>query len=147
HHLRDHRLPPRPRLPELDPDRRRPRRRRHRGPPDRRALAHARDARPRRGGRGGRRRMNILVPALIALPALAAGISMAFWRRILVQQLIGIAVLGACLAGAAYLVLRVATEGPVAVHLGGWPAPIGITLVVDLLAALLLAMSLAAVVA
>jgi len=91
--------------------------------------------------------MNVLVPALIALPTLAAGVSMAFWRRVLVQQLLGLAVLGACLTGAVSLVFTVADTGPVAIHLGGWPAPIGITLVVDLLAALLLTMSLAAVVA
>lgn len=91
--------------------------------------------------------MRVLVPALIVLPIIAAGVSMALWRRILIQQLLGTAILAACLAGSASLVLTVSETGPIAVHLGGWTSPIGIALVVDLLSALLLTMSLAAVVA
>ncbi len=91
--------------------------------------------------------MNVLIPALVVLPTLAAGISMAFWRHVLIQQILGVAVLGVCLAGSVILVFTAAETGPIAVHLGGWPAPLAITLVADLLAALLLTMSLAAVVA
>lgn len=90
--------------------------------------------------------MNVLVPAMIVLPVVAAGISMALWRRVVVQQVLGVGVLTAGVAGSVALVAAV-REGPVAVHVGGWTAPVGITLVADLLSALLLTVSLLTVLA
>jgi multicomponent Na+:H+ antiporter subunit D len=81
---------------------------------------------------------------MVVLPVIAAGVSMALWRRVLLQQILGAIVLGAACIGALVLVL-VSAAGPVAVHIGGWKAPIGITLVADLTASLLLAVSLATV--
>ena len=91
--------------------------------------------------------MNVLVPAMVVLPVIAAGLSMALWRHVLLQQILGVAVLAACLAGSLVLVSVTAAAGPIAVHIGGWQAPVGITLVADLFSSLLLAVSLATVLA
>jgi multicomponent Na+:H+ antiporter subunit D len=90
--------------------------------------------------------MNVLVPAMVVAPIIAAGVSMALWRYVLVQQILGVAVLTGCVAGAAVLVGG-AADGPVVVHMGGWLAPVGITLVADLLSTLLLLISLVTVLA
>jgi len=73
----------------------------------------------------------ILVPLLTACGCLLAG------PRTRAQR--ALAVLGACglLAVAAVLFGRVWTGGPLVLHLGGWRAPFGITLVADLFAVLM----------
>lgn len=91
--------------------------------------------------------MNVLVPAMIVLPVIAAGISMALWRHVKIQQVLGVAVLFACVGGALAMVFETASGGPVAVHIGGWKAPVGITLLADLLSALLLSVALVTVLA
>jgi multicomponent Na+:H+ antiporter subunit D len=91
--------------------------------------------------------VNVLAPLLIVLPLAAAGVSMALWRHVLLQQVLGVLVLSGCVAISVVVVAGVADGGPVAVHLGGWKAPIGITLVADLLSTLLLSVSLATVLA
>ena len=88
-----------------------------------------------------------LMPLLVVGPLLAAGISMGLWRHLRLQQVVAVGVLIACLAYAGRLVVEVATGGTVAVHLGGWQAPIGVTLVADLFSSLLLVVSLATVLA
>jgi multicomponent Na+:H+ antiporter subunit D len=88
--------------------------------------------------------VNVLVSAMIVLPVIAAGVSMALWRHVLVQQILGAFVLGAACLGALALVFAT-VDGPIAVQVGGWEAPVGITLVADLMASLLLAVSLATV--
>ncbi len=91
--------------------------------------------------------MNVLIPAMIVLPVIAAGVSIAAWRRVKFQQVLGVAVLGGSVVGALALVFRAADAGPLVVHIGGWQAPIGITLVADLLSSLLLSISLITVLA
>jgi multicomponent Na+:H+ antiporter subunit D len=91
--------------------------------------------------------VNVLVPALIVLPVLAAGVSMALWRHVRLQQVIGVIVLAACTAGSWVLLGEVSASGPVVVHLGAWEAPVGITLVADLLSTLLLLISLVTILA
>jgi multicomponent Na+:H+ antiporter subunit D len=91
--------------------------------------------------------MNVLVPAFIVLPVVAAGVSMALWRHVRLQQAVGVAVLAAGVVGAWLLLGEVAQTGPVVVHLGGWEAPVGITLVADLLSTLLLLISLVTILA
>src|SRR5690606_5475200 len=63
------------------------------------------------------------------------------------QQILGVLVLGACLAISAVVLVHVDREGPVAVHLGSWRAPVGITLVADVFSVLLLAVALATLLA
>ena len=88
--------------------------------------------------------MTVLVVLMVVLPVIAAGVSMALWRHMVIQQLLGVVVLGASVAGAGILVAAV-RQGPIAVHIGGWEAPLGITLVADLLSTLLLLVSLVTV--
>ncbi len=91
--------------------------------------------------------MRVLIPLPIALPLLAAGLSMALHRRTQAQRALGLVVLTSTLAATVALLVRVHADGPFAVHVGGWPAPIGITLVADLFAAVMLVVSAAMVLA
>ena len=86
--------------------------------------------------------MNVILPLLIVLPLLGAGLSMAAWRSVRTQQIIGVVVLACCVGFAVLVTIQVAADGPFAVDMGGWRAPMGITLVADLLASMLLTVSL-----
>ncbi len=91
--------------------------------------------------------MNALLPSLVALPLIGAGLSMAAWRLVRVQQILAVVLLSACSAGSFYGLWYVSQHGTTAVHIGGWQAPIGITLVADLLSMLLLSVSLPTILA
>ena len=91
--------------------------------------------------------MRVLLPLPVVLPLLAAGLSMALHRRPRAQRALGLVVLVASLAATVVLLVLVDNDGPVAVQVGGWPAPIGITLVADLFAAIMLVVSAAMVLA
>ena len=91
--------------------------------------------------------MRVLIPLPLALPLLAAGLSMALHRRTQAQRVLGLLVLTANLAATVAVLVRVHADGPIAVHVGGWRAPIGITLVADLFAAVMLVVSAAMVLA
>jgi multicomponent Na+:H+ antiporter subunit D len=91
--------------------------------------------------------VNALVPLLVALPLLTAGISVVLWRMVRLQQLLALAVVTASLGISIAVLVHVERHGTVAVDMGAWPAPIGITLVADLMSAMLLCVSLATVLA
>jgi multicomponent Na+:H+ antiporter subunit D len=91
--------------------------------------------------------VKVLIPLMIVAPLVAAGVSMALWRHVRLQQVLGVAVLAGCVAGAFLVLSEVARSGPIAVNVGGWEAPVGITLVADLLSMLLLSISLVTVLA
>jgi multicomponent Na+:H+ antiporter subunit D len=91
--------------------------------------------------------VRVLIPLMIVAPLVAAGVSMALWRHVRLQQVIGVIVLAGCAAGAFSVLGEVARNGPIAVNVGGWEAPVGITLVADLLSMLLLSISLVTVLA
>ncbi|MGC9540515.1 Na+/H+ antiporter subunit D [Streptomyces sp. UG1] len=76
----------------------------------------------------------------VLLPVLGAGMSLLGLPRAAVRAL-SITVLVAVLADAVALLVLADTRGPQSVHVGGWPAPLGITLVADRLSALLLTVS------
>jgi multicomponent Na+:H+ antiporter subunit D len=78
----------------------------------------------------------LLIPLLS--PFLAAIISLFFWRRPVIQQWIFMMGSAAMLGGALSLLSDVQTNGVQYLHVGGWEAPFGITLVADLLSSLLL---------
>ncbi|GGV26480.1 Na+/H+ antiporter subunit D [Actinomadura cremea] len=85
--------------------------------------------------------MNVLVPLPFVLPLLGAAVALVVrrrerWLRI-VAPLVGTGVVA--VAGA--LVAAVARDGVIAVQLGGWAAPLGITLVADRLSTLLVTVS------
>ncbi|WP_396446992.1 Na+/H+ antiporter subunit D [Actinomadura sp.] len=82
--------------------------------------------------------MNVLVPLPFALPLLGAALALIARRHAVWLRVLGpLAALGGVAASAA-LVAAVARDGALAVQMGGWAAPSGITLVADRLSSLLL---------
>ncbi|GAA2424207.1 Na+/H+ antiporter subunit D [Streptomyces macrosporus] len=84
-----------------------------------------------------------LLFAPVLLPVLVAGLSLTVWRSPDTQRLLGIGVLTAMLVAAVVLLVLADRHGPLALAVGGWPAPAGVSLVVDRLSALLLTVALA----
>ncbi|MFI9626368.1 Na+/H+ antiporter subunit D [Streptomyces sp. NPDC052042] len=86
--------------------------------------------------------MNALVPLPVLLPLCATGLSLAFGTRLkLVQRLVSVVVLSVVLALSAVLMIVTDLHGPLAVHLGDFAPPLGITLVADRLSGLMLTVS------
>ena len=79
-----------------------------------------------------------LLPSLIALPIGGAAVSLLFNRRPVVQRLIGAAVLSATLVLSVLTLVEVADGDVLTARLGGWGPEIGIVLVADPLAGLML---------
>jgi multicomponent Na+:H+ antiporter subunit D len=82
-----------------------------------------------------------LVALPIALPILAAAFSVVLGRWRAVQRVLSIVTLTATSVISLIMLVGVDRNGPVVVHAGGWPAPIGISLVVDRLSAIMLAVA------
>jgi multicomponent Na+:H+ antiporter subunit D len=91
--------------------------------------------------------MRALAAFPVVVPLIAAGLSLALYRRPASQRTLGVCVLAFLLAVSVVLLVHVADEGTLVVDVGGWPAPIGITLVVDRFAAIMLVVSEAMVLA
>ncbi|MQA14504.1 MAG: Na+/H+ antiporter subunit D [Pseudonocardiaceae bacterium] len=85
--------------------------------------------------------MSTLVTLPVLLPMLGAGLTVITSRSATLQRLIGIAVLIAVAVLAAVLLVAADRTGPIVAEMGGWAAPVGIALVADRLAALLLLVS------
>ncbi|MEG3616297.1 Na+/H+ antiporter subunit D [Isoptericola haloaureus] len=81
-----------------------------------------------------------LVPLPVLVPLFAAGLTLALHRYANVQRTISVVALVAATAASVGLVFA-ADGGPVVVDVGGWAAPVGIALVADRLAALMLTVS------
>lgn len=79
---------------------------------------------------------SVLVPVPIVVPLLAAALAL-LARRPVAQRVVAFTALGLVTVAAGLLVVRADADGPLAVQAGGWPAPLGITLVADRLSALL----------
>ncbi|HXH57510.1 proton-conducting transporter membrane subunit [Iamia sp.] len=83
--------------------------------------------------------MTRLVPLTFALPLLGAALSLLAVRHQQVQRIVNLVSLGATLAISVVLLVAVERDdAAVVARLGGWPSEIGITYVVDRLAALML---------
>ena len=82
--------------------------------------------------------MRVLLPLPVVLPLLGAGLSMAAARRRWLQRVIGLTVLTATSAVSVAILVQVDRHGPSAAFMGGWRAPVGISLVADRLSALML---------
>jgi multicomponent Na+:H+ antiporter subunit D len=82
-----------------------------------------------------------LVPLPIVLPLLAAALSVVLGRWRPVQRAIGLVTLATTLVVSIVLLVGADDDGFVVAQSGGWPAPIGISLVVDRLAGLMLVVS------
>ncbi|EDY46558.1 Na+/H+ antiporter subunit D [Streptomyces sp. SPB074] len=86
--------------------------------------------------------MNSLVPLPVVLPLLVTGLKLAIGARLhRFQRLISVAVLTAVLVLSVLLLIRADRDGPLVVHLGDFAPPLGVTLVADRLAGLMLTVS------
>nr|WP_207123837.1 Na+/H+ antiporter subunit D [Halorhodospira abdelmalekii] len=77
----------------------------------------------------------VAIPVL--LPLLMGAISLALHRHVAAQRWLGVIGTGALLASTLWLLHTVWHEGVVVMHMGDWEAPFGITLVADLLGAIM----------
>ena len=87
--------------------------------------------------------MNALIPLPVVLPLLGAAVSILVGRSRRAQRVVGISVLATITAAAVAILVEVDSNGPVATQGGGWAAPLGVTLVVDRLSALMLVVATA----
>lgn len=85
--------------------------------------------------------MTDLLPFPVLLPLLGAALTLVARRRLRLQRAISIAVLVAQVVVAAILIHVTHTQGPQALWLGAWDEPLGVVLVADRLAALMLLVS------
>jgi multicomponent Na+:H+ antiporter subunit D len=85
--------------------------------------------------------VNALVPLPVLLPILGAGASLALLHHPRVQRWLSLGVLSAVVAVASVLLFQADRHGPQTVWIGGWPETLGIVLVADRLAALMLVVS------
>jgi multicomponent Na+:H+ antiporter subunit D len=82
-----------------------------------------------------------LIPLPIIVPLLAAGLSIVLGRHRQAQRVVSIAALATIIGASVALVVAVDDSGVEVTQAGGWPVPIGITLIVDRLSAIMLLVS------
>lgn len=85
--------------------------------------------------------MNALVPLVVLIPLISAASTLVLGRHPRAQRLIAIVGLTAVLAIGVAMTVIVDAQGPLVMQVGGWAAPLGIVLVVDRLAALMVVVS------
>jgi len=85
--------------------------------------------------------MNVLLVLPVILPLTTAAVSLLAWRRIRLQRVLAVAGTAALLVAGLMLLQRVWADGICATQVGGWPAPFGITLVADLLSAIMVVLA------
>ena len=81
----------------------------------------------------------IALPVLI--PLFAGALSLVFWRSRTMQRLIAVGGTVGLLATGVWLLMTVSRDGIQVMQMGGWPAPFGISLVADLLGALMVVLT------
>lgn len=84
---------------------------------------------------------DVLLLLPYAMPLAGAALGLLLWRWQNALRLLGLGILAATVAAAIGVLMAVADRGVIAVQIGGWPAPLGITLVADRLSALMLLVS------
>jgi len=85
--------------------------------------------------------MNALLVMPIVIPLATAALSLAFWSRQRVRRWLGVGGAAALLVAAVLLLAAVRQRGILATQIGDWPAPYGISLVADLLAAIMVVLT------
>ncbi|MEU8298360.1 Na+/H+ antiporter subunit D [Micromonospora sp. NPDC048909] len=85
--------------------------------------------------------MNRLVPLPVVVPLLGAALTLLLANRPRLQRSVSVVGLTTTLAVAVALLVQAYRHGPVVLAIGGWPAPVGIVLVADQLAALMVVVS------
>lgn len=83
----------------------------------------------------------ILVALPILIPLITAMVLVLLWNQIRVQRLVTVLGAGFYLAAVLGLLFRVQREGIRSLQFGSWPAPFGVTFVVDLFSAIMLAVT------
>ncbi|MDX1619654.1 MAG: Na+/H+ antiporter subunit D [Nitriliruptorales bacterium] len=83
----------------------------------------------------------MVVPLMVALPLAGAAVSMALNRRSVAQRTLGLAVLTTTLVLSCWILAEVAGGQVITARMGGWAPDLGIVLVADPLAALMLVVS------
>jgi multicomponent Na+:H+ antiporter subunit D len=91
--------------------------------------------------------MNLLLILPVALPLAAAALATIAYQHRSIQRIIGVGALLVLLVDAVLILVNVERDGVQSVQVGAWPAPLGITIVVDLFSALMLLVSVATVLA
>ncbi|APX92106.1 Na+/H+ antiporter subunit D [Halomonas sp. 1513] len=81
-------------------------------------------------------RPEVALPVII--PLLSGAISLLFWRSRPMQRFIAVAGTLALLVVGLWLITSVSREGYVVIHMGSWQAPYGISLVADMLSAIMI---------
>ncbi|MFI0791094.1 Na+/H+ antiporter subunit D [Micromonospora rubida] len=82
-----------------------------------------------------------LVPLPVVVPLLGAALTLLLANRPRLQRDVSVIVLSTSLVVAVVLLVEAYQHGPVVVRIGGWPPPVGIVLVADQLAALMVVVS------
>ena len=82
-----------------------------------------------------------LLPMTIILPISGAALTLVASRRPRVQRTISVTVISVQLIVELVLITQVTNGGPMVMHIGGWTAPLGVTLVADELAAFMMVVS------
>ncbi|KZE99993.1 MAG: Na+/H+ antiporter subunit D [Rhodococcus sp. (in: high G+C Gram-positive bacteria)] len=85
--------------------------------------------------------IDVLTPLPVLIPLFAAALTLVAGRRPRVQRLITVVALVAVVAVSGALLYLADRDGTSALQVGGWDSPIGISLVVDRLAAMMLVVS------
>src|SRR4051794_22263580 len=85
--------------------------------------------------------MSALVPIAVLLPLLGAALSLALSRYPVAQRRLSLGVLAAMVVVSAVLLREIDAGGPITIWVGAWPEPLGIVLVADRLAVLMLLVS------
>ncbi|MCW4149457.1 Na+/H+ antiporter subunit D [Halomonas sp. 18H] len=85
--------------------------------------------------------MNPWMALPILLPLLSASVSLVLWRSRRAQRWIAVLGTAALLTSAVYLLGLVTREGIQVLQVGGWSAPFGISLVADLLGAIMVVLT------
>ncbi len=91
--------------------------------------------------------MNVLLALIVAIPLGSAALAIIAYQHRNWQRAIAVVATVATLAVAVAVLVNVNRDGIVAVQMGAWPAPIGITLVADLFSSLMLVVGIATVLA
>lgn len=85
--------------------------------------------------------MNLLVSLPILIPLLTAAVCLLGWQHPRFQQVLGMIGAFALMISGVVLLLRVSEQGIQVTQIAAWPAPFGITLVADLFAGIMVAIS------
>lgn len=85
--------------------------------------------------------MQLLLASPLLIPLATAAIAALLWSRPLAQRAVSLAGSAALLAASLALLARTAGGPPLVGHMGDWPAPFGIALVVDAFSAIMLAIA------